>query len=135
MKKMTKVEDKVYMYEGIRVVKNKKGKYVASIHVAGEAFPRVISASTQKAFMELYDNVKNETQTVDFNKVADSVLGIVDNQLDGVSAIHLERGSRGGIMVIVTLDNLDLNISDVKECVLEACLINQVDPDGIFLDI
>lgn len=59
---MKKVSNGVYTHEGIRVVKNSKGMYVASVHVAGEAFPRVINATTQKAFVAIYDSIKAEEQ-------------------------------------------------------------------------
>lgn len=57
---MKKVSNGVYTHEGIRVVKNSKGMYVASVHVEGEAFPRVINATTQKAFVAIYDSIKAE---------------------------------------------------------------------------
>lgn len=72
---------------------------------------------------------------MDLRRISSSMLSIVSNNMEGISSISVEYNQGGALIVIVSLDNIYLHIPDVKECVLDACTLQGIDPMGIYLDI
>lgn len=72
---------------------------------------------------------------MDLRRKANDLYVMVSSNIGGVSAINLEFSRSGGLVVTVSLDDLSLDMSDIKECVLDACGIQGIDPMGIYLDI
>lgn len=76
-----------------------------------------------------------EVSNIDLRMISNSILGIVSSQMEGISSVSVEYNRGGALLIIVSLDDLELNISYVKECVLGACELQGLDPMGIYLDI
>lgn len=72
---------------------------------------------------------------MDLRRKANDLYVMVSSNVRGVNALNLEFSRSGGLIVTVSLDDLSLDMCYLKECILEACGIQGLDPMGIYLDI
>ena len=76
---------------------------------------------------------------MDFQRIGMDVFSIMGEmmgeELDHVSCVNVMYSKGKGIIVIVSLNDLDIDMYKLKETVLSACGRRGIIPIGIYLDI